>query len=61
MVLQPGVAEGETVTFELREFVRGSLAPYKCPKSIRLVDSLPKKATGKLKRFELRKRAASRR
>jgi benzoate-CoA ligase len=61
VVLQPGVAAGETVTLELREFVRGLLAPYKCPKSIRLVDRLPKTATGKLKRFELRKLAASQR
>ncbi|HYM62454.1 MAG TPA: benzoate-CoA ligase family protein [Thermoanaerobaculia bacterium] len=61
VVLQPGVAAGETISSELREYVRRLLAPYKCPKSIRLVDSLPKTATGKLKRFELRRLAASRR
>ncbi len=60
VVLQPGVRADEMITFELREFVRGMLAPYKCPKSIRVVDELPKTATGKLKRFELRKRAGSR-
>jgi benzoate-CoA ligase len=44
-----------SITAELRDFVKGQLAPYKCPKSIRVVDELPKTATGKLKRYELRR------
>jgi 2-aminobenzoate-CoA ligase len=42
-----------------RDFVKGLLAPYKCPRTIRFLDELPKTATGKLKRYELRKAAAA--
>jgi benzoate-CoA ligase len=59
VVLRPG-APAETISAELRDLVKGQLAPYKCPKSVRVVDELPKTATGKLKRFELRKMAAAR-
>ena len=58
VVLRQGIAADETITRELREFVKEFLAPYKVPKSIRVVSELPKTATGKLKRFELRKMAA---
>ena len=39
---------------ELQEFVKGSLALYKYPRWIRFMEDLPKTATGKFKRFELR-------
>ena len=39
---------------ELKEFVKASLALYKYPRWIRFLDELPKTATGKFKRFELR-------
>jgi 4-hydroxybenzoate-CoA ligase len=58
VVLRAGVTAGEVVSYELREFVKGLLAPYKCPKTIRFIDELPKTATGKVKRYELRKMAA---
>jgi benzoate-CoA ligase len=58
VVLRSGVAAGDAIAHELREFVKGLLAPYKCPKTIRFIDELPKTATGKVKRFELRKMAA---
>jgi 4-hydroxybenzoate-CoA ligase len=58
VVLRSGVAADDTIARELRELVKGLLAPYKCPKSIRFVDALPKTATGKVKRFELRKMAS---
>ena len=38
--------------------VKGLLAPYKCPRTIRFIGELPKTATGKLKRYELRRMAA---
>ncbi|MFH9822759.1 AMP-binding protein [Streptomyces bobili] len=38
----------------LREFVKGELAPYKCPREIVFLDALPRTATGKLQRFRLR-------
>lgn len=40
---------------ELKEYVKTSLAHYKFPRWIRFVEELPKTATGKIKRFELRK------
>ena len=39
---------------ELKEFIKASLALYKYPRWIRFMDELPKTATGKFKRFELR-------
>ena len=57
VVLRSGVAGDDATARELREFVKGLLAPYKCPRSIRFIDALPKTATGKIKRFELRKMA----
>ena len=39
---------------ELKDFVKSSLALYKYPRWIRFLDELPKTATGKIKRFELR-------
>jgi benzoate-CoA ligase len=43
---------------ELKEFVKGRLAPYKYPRYIEFVDELPKTATGKIQRFRLREREA---
>ena len=40
----------------LRAFVKDRIAPYKYPREIEFVDSLPKTATGKLRRVELRAR-----
>jgi benzoate-CoA ligase len=57
--LRPGVVAGDTTAHELRDFVKGLLAPYKCPRTIRFLAELPKTATGKLKRYELRKVASS--
>jgi 4-hydroxybenzoate-CoA ligase len=57
VVLRSGITADEAVAAELREFVKGLLAPYKCPRTIRFIDALPKTATGKVKRFELRKMA----
>jgi benzoate-CoA ligase len=39
---------------ELKNFVKSKLALYKYPRWIRFLDELPKTATGKIKRFELR-------
>lgn len=41
---------------ELKRFVKDKLAPYKYPRSIEFVDTLPKTATGKIQRFRLRER-----
>ena len=39
---------------KLQSFVKDRIAPYKYPREIAFVDSLPKTATGKLRRSELR-------
>ena len=51
VVLRAGASVSEA---ELREFVRGRLAHFKCPKSVRFVEELPKTATGKIQKFVLR-------
>ncbi|WP_225830494.1 AMP-binding protein [Streptomyces sp. NK08204] len=38
----------------LRAFLKGELAPYKCPREFVFLDALPRTATGKLQRFRLR-------
>ena len=40
----------------LKAFVKDRIAPYKYPREIEFVDGLPKTATGKLRRVELRNR-----
>ena len=49
------LAAGKTATEqELIEFSRERLAHFKCPTAIDFRGSLPRTATGKLKKFELR-------
>lgn len=44
------------LTEKLQSFVKDQIAPYKYPREIQFVDALPKTATGKLRRSELRTR-----
>jgi 2-aminobenzoate-CoA ligase len=39
---------------ELQEHVKRSIAPYKYPRVIEFIDSLPRTHTGKLQRYKLR-------
>jgi 2-aminobenzoate-CoA ligase len=41
---------------ELQAHAKAAIAPYKYPREIEFVESLPKTATGKLRRSELRNR-----
>ncbi|WP_405662243.1 AMP-binding protein [Streptomyces sp. RK9] len=51
VVLRAGaVADAE----RLREFVKAELVPYKCPRELVFLETLPRTATGKLQRFRLR-------
>ncbi|MFD9033149.1 long-chain fatty acid--CoA ligase [Streptomyces sp. NPDC059567] len=43
----------DVTTDELREFVRERVAPYKYPREIKLVEALPKGATGKILKREI--------
>ena len=44
------------LTEKLQSFVKDQIAPYKYPREIEFVDALPKTATGKVRRSELRGR-----
>ena len=44
---------------ELQAHVKSRLAPFKYPRAIEFVPELPKTATGKIQRFRLREREAS--
>ena len=48
------------MTKALQDFVKAAIAPYKYPRAIEYVASLPRTQTGKLQRFELRKIAHGR-
>ncbi len=54
VVLREGSGALTETAEELRKFVRGRLPGYKCPCEVRLLDALPKTATGKIQRFLLR-------
>ena len=49
------LAEGESCTSEvLLKYCREHLAPFKCPKTVRFLEALPKGPTGKILKRELR-------
>ncbi|MCF7551493.1 acyl--CoA ligase family protein [Pseudonocardia sp. WMMC193] len=50
------VLSGEATPEELIEHVKSTIARYKAPREIEIVESLPKTSTGKIQKFELRKR-----
>jgi 2-aminobenzoate-CoA ligase len=54
VVLNPGYTQGDELVAQLQDFVKNSVAPYKYPRTIVFLKSLPRTETGKLKRFELR-------
>ena len=53
VLTDPGRASSELAE-ELQRFVKGRLAPYKYPRWIEFTGDLPKTATGKIKRYQLR-------
>ncbi|MDQ3605026.1 MAG: AMP-binding protein, partial [Gemmatimonadota bacterium] len=54
VVLREGYPPGEAMVKELQEFVKSEIAPYKYPRRIEFLESLPRTQTGKLQRFRLR-------
>ncbi len=58
VVLRPGHTGDATLTRVLQEHVKAAIAPFKYPRAIAYVASLPRTQTGKLQRFELRRLAA---
>ena len=56
-VLEAGGAPAcDALVTELQRFVQERTAPYKYPREIEFVDSLPKTVSGKIRRVELRER-----
>ena len=58
VVLRGGFTGDAAMTKILQEFVKAEVAPYKYPRAVEYVTSLPKTDTGKLQRFRLRETAA---
>jgi len=56
IVAAANVTPDDALVSELKNFVKATIAPYKYPREIEFVDALPKTATGKLRRVELRNR-----
>ncbi|WP_048145907.1 AMP-binding protein [Methanosphaerula palustris] len=54
VVLNPGFAPSESLVKEIQKYVKRTTAPYKYPRIIEFVDSLPKTLSGKIRRNELR-------
>jgi acyl-coenzyme A synthetase/AMP-(fatty) acid ligase len=54
VVLRDGIAPSDALSRELQDHVKGQTAPYKYPRIVDFADSLPKTASGKIKRAELR-------
>jgi 2-aminobenzoate-CoA ligase len=57
VVLRPGFEPGPSLVEELQAWVKAEIAPYKYPRSIEFLETLPRTETGKLQRFRLRERA----
>jgi 2-aminobenzoate-CoA ligase len=58
VVLREGVAGDAAEAAELQAHVKAVIAPYKYPRRVEFVTSLPKTASGKLQRYRLRDLAA---
>lgn len=57
VVVNQGFTADMALTRALQDYVKATVAPYKYPRAIEYVTSLPRTETGKLQRFELRRRA----
>ena len=54
VVLAPGFEASETLSKEIQDHVKKVTAPYKYPRKLEFVASLPKTVSGKIRRIELR-------
>lgn len=60
VVVRADAAASDDLVKELQDFVKAEIAPYKYPRAIEFVASLPKTETGKIQRFKLRQQEAER-
>jgi 2-aminobenzoate-CoA ligase len=58
VVLRNGAAGDEAKARELQDLVKQRIAPYKYPRAVEFVQTLPRTNTGKLQRFRLREQDA---
>ncbi len=58
VILRAGAAAGDAKARELQDLVKARIAPYKYPRAVEFVTTLPRTNTGKLQRFLLRDQAA---
>jgi 2-aminobenzoate-CoA ligase len=58
IVLKTGQEASNALAKALQDYVKAEIAPYKYPREIAFVPSLPRTNTGKLQRYELRRMAA---
>ncbi|UOY94308.1 acyl--CoA ligase [Ectobacillus sp. JY-23] len=56
VVLQEGILGDDTLIADLQQHVKSLTAPYKYPRKVEFVSELPKTASGKIRRIELRQR-----
>jgi 2-aminobenzoate-CoA ligase len=54
VVLREGVSADDARAKEIQAYVKSVLAPYKYPREVRFIDSLPRNTSGKLQHFRLR-------
>ena len=54
VVAKPGHPPSPALAAALQDHVKSRLAPYKYPRWIEFIDTMPKTATGKIQRFKLR-------
>lgn len=57
IVLQDGYDPTQDLETEIQEYVKSRLAKYEYPREIEFIEELPRTTTGKIQRYELRKRA----
>ncbi len=58
VVLKDGRQPSSELAHEIEEFVKANTSPHKYPGAVIFVDTLPKTANGKIKRYEMRHQAA---
>jgi 2-aminobenzoate-CoA ligase len=59
VVLREDVTATPELVTELQEFAKRQIAPYKYPRAVEFIETLPRTSTGKIQRYVLRQRAAA--
>jgi len=55
VVVKPGIEADDACAKRLQDHVKATIAPYKYPRSVKFVASLPRTQTGKIQRFRLKR------